>query len=276
MSLFDLFGRSGARAYRPKPGTAGAAAMGLIRWMDSVIFMVIHDFGDRYRQSKLSAFFTVFEPVGLITVLSLAQVVIGGGSLWQDALFHTTGILPYYLFFHVTLRIRASDVSRLPPRVTRFDQFLSHILSELIAKSAIAALMFSFFAIMKTANAIPFNISAIVPPLLLLCVMGVGVGMINIFIGHFFSGWTYIYAIVARGMMALSGVLIRPDMMPVQLKHFVVWDPLFQAITWFRSGCYPGYPTDLLHPDFLIYSVFGILGVGVLLDASVREVRYTR
>jgi capsular polysaccharide transport system permease protein len=276
MSFLDFFAHPGARRRRPRSGTVPAAAMGVVRWIDSVIFMVIHDFGDRYRQSKLSAFFTVFEPLGLITVLSLAQVVIGGGSLWQDALFHTTGILPYYLFFHVTLRIRASDVFRLPPRVTRFDQFLSHILSELIAKSAIGALMFLFFAAMKTPHAIPFDVGALVPPLLLLSVMGVGVGMINIFICHFFSGWSYIYAIAARAMMALSGVLIRPDIMPAQLKHFVVWDPLFQAITWFRSGCYPGYPLDLLHRDFLVYSVFAILGVGVLLDASLREARYTR
>jgi capsular polysaccharide transport system permease protein len=278
--MTDFLNRLGRRRFAAggrRPGRERDDALtATVRWLDLLVFLVIHDFGDRYRQSKLSAFFTVFEPLGLITVLSLAQVVIGGGSLWVDAHFHTTGILAYYLFFHITLRVRSSEVFRLPPRVSRFDQLLSHVLCELIAKGAIAAVLFVFFAYMGVPNAIPFDPFALIAPLALICLMGVGVGLINTFISFYFAGWSYLYAIVARAMMALAGVLIRPDMMPPNLRHFVVWNPVFHAVTWFRSGCFPHYPVDLLHKDFLVYSVAGILALGVVLDASMRETRWSR
>ena len=240
------------------------------------MFLVVSDFGDRYRHSKLSAFFTVLEPLALIAMFSLAQVVIGGGSLWEDARFHTTGIIPYYLFFHITLRTRAQDILRLPPRVTFFDQIVSHVLSEVIAKAAIAIALFTFFYFVNVPDAIPWSPATLVPPLALICIMGIGVGLINVFISSFFSGWNYLWAIVARAMMALAGVLVRPDQMPVSLRHFVIWNPIFQAITWFRSGCMPHYPVDMLRPEFLVVSAFAILVVGIVLNASLREYRYSR
>lgn len=239
-------------------------------------FMVVNDFGNRYRQSKMSAFFTVFEPLGLISLLSISQIIVGGGSLWDDATFHTTGVLPYYLFFHITLRIRTMDIFMMLPRVTQFDQVLSHILSEWIAKTAISAALFLFFFSMGVKHAIPFDWGAIVMPVLLISLVGVGIGLINIFIGFFFAGWNYLYAIVARAMMVLSGVITRPDQMPVGLRHFVEWNPLFQAITWFRSGFFPGYPTVAVHHDYLFYFALGILGLGVLLSQSLQSIRNIR
>jgi capsular polysaccharide transport system permease protein len=263
------------RQDRPR-GQTMHVGLAFVRWVDSVTFMVVNDFGDRYRQSKMSAFFTVFEPLGLITVLSLAQIVAGGGSLWDDANFHTTGVLPYYLFFHITLRMRASEMFMMLPRVTRFDQILSHLLSEWIAKSAISAALFMFFAHMGVRHAVPYDWGSIVPPVLMISLVGVGVGLINVFISFFFAGWNYLYAIVARAMMALSGIITRPDMMPVGLRHFVEWNPLFQAVTWFRLGFFPGFPSVEIHRAYLIYFTFGILAFGLLLTQSLQNVRNSR
>lgn len=245
----------------------------LSRWFESIVQLSAKEFGERYRRSNWSAFFTVFEPIALISFLSITQFAMTGQSPWKSALFHTTGIVPFYLFMHVSQRSRALDITKLPPRVTRFDLIIAQLIAEITAKTFVFVLLLFFYWSVGVSPTTPHDPAICLVATMLTAAYGLGVGFINGNISTFIPSWMYIYAVIARGLMVFSGIMLRPENIPILIRPYVVWNPIFQSVTLFRSGFYENFPVFLLDVDYLLVVTLALLAIGMLLNNFTADWR---
>lgn len=249
------------------------------RWFRLISFLVADNIGSRYRRSRAGAILAILEPLGIVALFSFthsfgpAHRPPYGTSI---VLFYASGVLPYYLFFHVSLRVRSWDTLVRLPSVTEFDLLLTQVLPEVIAKILVIVALDGVLWLSGTDEAIPRDPIACLVALAVLTVMGAAVGMINAVIFSFFAAWQLIYSILIRAMMAFSGVVFVVDMMPTTIRDIVAWIPTSHAVLLFRSGQYVGYPTMTLDISYMVWCMAGIGGMAWLLQASTREWRHVR
>jgi capsular polysaccharide transport system permease protein len=259
-----------------RASTVSVVAFG--RWCSMMLFLTMESIGFRYRRTRLSAALAVLEPVGVVGIFAFAHSLASSIPPFgpSDVLFFTTGIIPFYLFFHISWRTRSWDYLQPIPRVTKFDQLLSHVLAEIFTKVAILAIIYALLLMDGIAQAIPARPIDCFYAMLALAALGVGVGIVNAVIGGFFHAWLYLYAIAMRAWIMFSGVLFVVDWMPPALRDLAVLNPLTHAITWFRVGQYGNYPTLTLDLNYLFLTTTAIVVFGFLIESFTRQWRSAR
>jgi ABC-type polysaccharide/polyol phosphate export permease len=243
----------------------GTPISATLRWLDTLLLLMVETFGDRYRRTKLAAFVAIGEPLGVIAVFALTHSLISSTPPFgtSNMLFFSTGILSFYLFFHISWRLRSWDWLRRLPRTTEFDLLLVNVFDELITKIVIIVICAVGLWLWGVSEAIPNDPLLCLLALGIIAMMGIAVGLINAVISAFFFAWLYIYAIVIRGWLAFSGVLFVVDWMPPQLREVAWYNPLAHAITLYRVGYYRGYPHASLDMQYLVVSTACMLVVAL-------------
>ncbi len=103
-------------------------------WSRVFLILMVENFAGRYRMSRIGWLFAIMEPYGLIGIMAATNSIMAPrppfGS--SNTLFFATGVLPFYLLFHVTLRVRGIEGIRAVPRSTRFDVVLANIVDDLV------------------------------------------------------------------------------------------------------------------------------------------------
>jgi capsular polysaccharide transport system permease protein len=232
-------------------------------------------FGDRYRRTKLAAFVAIGEPLGVIAVFAITHSLISQTPPYgsSDMLFFSTGILPFYLFFHVSWRLRSWDWLRRLPRMTEFDLLCIHVLDEFLTKVIIIALCAIGLWLFGVSEAVPQDPLTCLLALSIITAMGVAVGLMNAVISAFFFAWLYIYAIVIRGWLAFSGVLFVVDWTPPPMREVASYNPLAHAIILYRLGYYGSYPSATLDMQYLLLSTAAMLAMAVFALVATRQWR---
>jgi capsular polysaccharide transport system permease protein len=252
------------------------AALG--RWLVRILLLVGENFGDRQKRMRLSVIFAVLEPFGVIAVFALAHSLIFHRPQFGSStiLFLATGILPFYLFIHVSWRTRAWDTMRLLPHTNQFDMIVSYVLGELLTKLIIIFVASVGLWLWEIPDAIPVQPIVCLAALCVLGLLGAGIGLLNAVVIAFFPPWSYFYAIALRGLMVFSGVLYVADRMPPSMREFIAMNPLSHAIIYYRTGHYLNYPALTLDIPYLLVSTALVLAFGVLILDATRKWRPTR
>jgi capsular polysaccharide transport system permease protein len=250
----------------------------LLRWLGSIFFLMAESFGDRYRRTRLSAFIAIAEPLGIIAIFSLVHSLMTPRPPFgtSDILFFSTGILPFYLFFHISWRLRSWDLLRRLPHTTEFDLLLVQVFDEYLTKIIIIAICGVALWLNGTEEAIPQDPLQCLMALWVIAAMGIAVGFINAVISAFFFVWLYIYAVLIRGWLAFSGVLFVLDWTPPALREIALFNPLAHGIIYYRAGYYHGYPQLSLDIQFMLLTTTGLLFFSIVALLSTRPYRNTR
>lgn len=244
-------------------------------WFSVLLVVTAETIGDRYRRSKLGAALAILEPLGLIALFSwLHSQDVGRPPFGTSSvLFYSTGVLPFYLFFYVSWRLRAWDTLRRVPGGTRFDLLLVQMLSELISKTVIIAIVNLGLWLYGIEQAVPRDPLLCLGALISLMLLGAAVGIVNAVIGGFFFSWFYIYAILMRAWMAFSGVLFVVDQMPPKVRDIALYVPMTHAVTLYRDGQYSKFPVASLDVHYLLVcTIVGVL-MSFVLESATREWR---
>jgi capsular polysaccharide transport system permease protein len=247
--------------------------------LNSLLFRVVllsaENVGERYRRSRLAFALAILEPLGVVALFTLVHslTVVRPPFGSSTTLFYATGILPFYLFFHVSWRMRAWDRLRRFPNTSSAELMISHLIPEFLVKFFIIFLLIVWLALAGNDDAIPMHPLTCLAALFLLVCLGLAVGFINSVIGSFFVTWLYIYPLLMRAWMALSGVLFVVDRQPVLQRELASWIPITHAVTLYRTGQYIGYPAMTLDLNFLLMCTGGALLLSFLLQTSTKEWR---
>lgn len=238
--------------------------------------LIRYTIDERYRRSRFSLVLTVLEPIGIVALFAFTRYFFVPNAAaafgTSNVVFYATGMLPFYLFYFVSIRCRDFERKRSLPRVTEFDLALSTIIGEFLTKLAVMVVVFGGLRIYGVPDALPASALGWLPPLLVLVTLGIAVGFINVVINSFFAGWIYIFAPVARATMAFSGVFTVVDRLPYQFQLIMSYNPFAQCITWFRSAFYYQYPDRFLDIRYLlVITVLVVIASVVLFMGTKRD-----
>ena len=241
--------------------------------------LVSRNAGERFRRSEWATVLAILEPLAILFILGyirdhVLRTPAPHGS--STTLFYATGLLPYYMFFHISQKIRGLDLARNIPTATWTDNAFATVIGEVCLKTIIMAIVILYLWMNGVRDTIPVNPLGCIPALAAIAVIAFAVGVINAIIISVFELWFYIYFVAARLMMLLSAVFFVMDFVPVRLRDMVVYNPIAQAMTWLRSNYYTNYPITTLDISYTVQVAACALLVAILLESATRSWREGR
>ena len=237
--------------------------------------LLLRDVSHRYMRMGITSILSLAEPIFHLLVLWLIFSFFGRGIYGVSLmLFLATGILPFFLFLHTSLRIRAaaSGLFGRFPREQLLDGVLAHAIQEFAAYVVITVATFAAMAANDVQNAVPFQPFTAIAAFVLIAVFGAAVGMLNAVLLHLFPPWAYLYGGMMRAMIFLSGIHYMTDFMSPQVRDAIAWNPLVHGIELFRIAFYPQFPSNVLDVPYFLYWVLGSLCLGLCLSRMFRRI----
>jgi capsular polysaccharide transport system permease protein len=95
--------------------------------------------------------------------------------------------------------------------------------------------------------------------------LGLGVGTINCVLFGLFPTWRHIWAVVTRPLFVVSGVIFIVESMPFEMRHFLIYNPIVQAVALVRKGFYGSYDPYYVSYPYILGIALGLFTVGTYL-----------
>lgn len=189
-------------------------------------------------------------------------------------LFLVTGVIPFFLFLHLSRRMRRWEALGRFPRATEFDLMVVQICAEFLIKIFALFLCYAIALYLAVPEALPVDLPRCFVSLCYLALLGTGLGMSFTVIAGFFPLWRLIASFLTRATILLSGVHVVADYVPSSwLREILLWNPIAHAITLFRSGHYRDYPTMTMDVEYLTLCTVLLLSLSWLVYHSTRAWR---
>jgi len=261
------------RELRPPP-TIWAAAQTQLRVIHA---LVIRETRTRFGDSRLGYGWALLEPILHILMLSLVfEVMMRGRPPIGDQffIFYYTGIIPYHLFVHtsgsMTYAISSNGSLLQLPLVSTFDVVMARGLLELLTDILVAIILLAAFAAIG-AGRLPQDVSGLSASVAAVWLFACGIGFINAVLNVFFKSWDKIWTQLTRLLYFCSGIFYVPAMMPDWIRDILVWNPILQAVDWFRSSFFVEYEPHWLDRGYLTtLAVIAVLA-GFGLERGLRR-----
>ena len=253
-----------------RPGNALA-----VRWR-VVYAIVLRDIRTRFGHTRLGYLWAILEPVSHLMTLGSVFFLLNtapppvGDNLF---LFYITGLLPFLMFAHVSQELMGSSASStmlfMLPAVRRTDAMAAQALRQLGTELCVELLIFGA-AGLGGLQAMPADLLTCMTALLALWLLAVGVGSINMVVVGLFPSYATFYDAVIRLLYFGSGIYYSPIAMPDWVRAYLVWNPVLQAIEYFRSGFFPQYQPHWLDMNYLALWILSSVGIGLAMERALR------
>ena len=191
-----------------------------------------------------------------------------------------TGMFGFTLYRTLHTRISAAvDANRALltyPAIRPLDTMLARAGLESAFQMTAFLIFYGIFIWAGQANlpAYPLELLKAIAATILL---GFAMGTTGMILRNLWKPWETLDNMISRVLFFVSGIFFQVELLPIQVRDILVWNPLVHAIEWIRYSIYPGYFTQILDREYLlawglIGSAFG-LGMERLLRARLLEGR---
>lgn len=246
-------------------------------WRTVIALLMAQYLNNKFRGTKLSVFFALFEPLMMVAVFyflrSLLHVQFPAFGT-SPIVFFAAGVLPFYLFMKISrvARRNVGGQNRIP-RIHGLDRMIASAATEALTIVVMLGLLFvGLYYIGFIEEARPRDIGTCFLACGFLMLLGFGAGLINAFIAAYFVSWRFIYRIFIRLLITLSGVFYVVDILPYKMRALVVWNPIAHGIEWFRVGLYGlRYPHSTLDVAYFVKFSIILLFVGLTLYQALNR-----
>ena len=239
--------------------------------------LVLRDAQTRYGQHKLGFVWLFLEPVFMVLMFILFKVFIrstDGGSM-NDAYFITTGIIPFLLFRQLMQGMSGSITNSRSllafPQVSTFDVLMAAVIIEFVT-------MFFVFGVMTTAISILDEPPRIDNALMVLYgttlmgVTGAGAGMIFGSLAPLYpSIRTITNPLLGRPLFFTSGIFFTAEMIPSDIRHYLLYNPLLHMVEIIRSAFFIEYESRFIDWHYATLFAAGIFLIGLLCHQVFRN-----
>lgn len=242
--------------------------------------LMIREVSTRYGGKPGGYLWALLDPVAHIVIMTvifgaIARMPALGSSF---SLFFATGYLPFMFFqtmqAYVSGAIKANKGLLSYPVVSPFDTVTARYLVQAFTSFAIAIAVFEVI-VLEDGITLDINYGALVGSCLLASFLGLGIGLINIFMYARYPVYEQLFSLFIRPMSLISGMFFLPDSMPHPYQDFLLYNPLCHIIILFRESVYREYRGTGLDTDYLLLFTTGCLVVGALLftfgSKTIRE-----
>jgi ABC-2 type transport system permease protein len=233
-----------------------------------LIELIKKDIKIKYRHSYLGILWTLIEPLLTMIVLSVVFSKLRNNNDRNFPIYILTGRLLYTFFSNATKSamksIRSNGQMMKKVYVPKYIYPLSAILSQYVTFliSLVVLVAVSMYLNVKPT----FHILEAVIPLLILCIMVLGVGLILAALGVFFRDIEHLWGVVLLLIMYCSAIFYSPVLLEEEGHEWILeYNPLYCIILNFRNSVLYGVSPDI---KSLVYSAgFAItaLIIGILI-----------
>lgn len=273
--------RRPAAARRPHVGNTLAADIA-IRWR-VIHALILRDVRTQFGEMRLGYVWHVLEPITHLLTLGTLFVMLSHNTqapLGDNMFFfYLTGVVPFLMFTHVSHDIMNSalgDNTLLHlPIVKRIDVILALALRQFATEIWVGVIIFGVAALWGEQGW-PAEPLAAASAVTLLWLMAVGVGICSMVIAGRFPSYGVFYSALCRLLYFGSGIYYSPIQMPDWARDLLWWNPVLQAVDYFRSGFFPQYEPHWLNVDYLLLWVVGSLTVGLAAERALRPRQLVR
>lgn len=217
--------------------------------------LVVREMSTKFGRSWGGYFWAIAEPVGGILLLTAAfSIAVHKPPLGTNfALFYATGIIPFYLFSHVTGSVgQAITTNRgllTYPVVNPLDAVLAKFVTDFLTMFITGLVIYSVI-ILHAGIVLSLDFAAIFNGFLLMGLIGLGFGTLNCAIYGFWPTWRHIWNVLTKPLFLMSCMFYTFDSLPPQAQAVLWYNPLVHAVGLLRSGFYAGYDPTYVVPAY--------------------------
>jgi capsular polysaccharide transport system permease protein len=228
-----------------------------LQWMRVLFALVVREMSTKFGRSWGGYFWAIAEPLGGILLLTLAfSFAFRKPPLGSNfALFYATGIIPFFLFSHVTASVGQAIASNRGlltyPVVRPLDAVLAKFVTDFTTMSIIGVLLYTGI-IGYYALPVSLDLAAIFNGFLLMGLLGLGFGTLNCVIFGFWPTWRHIWNVLTKPLFIMSGMFFTFESLPPQAQAVLWYNPLLHAVGLLRSGFYSGYDPTYVAPGYVL------------------------
>lgn len=246
---------------------------GLIRYTPLLMELVKRDIKVRYRHSVLGMLWTVLNPLLNMIVMTIVFSNIFRADIRNFPLYVMIGNVIYNFNSEATNQGMNSIVwnSTLIKKVyiPKYLFPLSNVLSSLVN------FVFSFIAMLLvmvfTSAEFHLTMIGIVVPLAMLMVFSFGFSLILCSVNVFFRDMQHLYAVFLTAWMYLSGVFYSVDIVMPELQPLILFNPLYQYISYFRILILDGFIPSIGHTLVCLAWAVAVLIIGLVVFYKTQD-----
>lgn len=215
----------------------------------AVLFaLVLREAKARVGGQWIGAVWTVFEPLAHVLLILTIFGVIRGASIpgLEFPVFLVTGLLPYFLFQHLTVRlmdgIEANRGLFAYRQVKPLDTLLSRACVETIMNLLVYVVTLSILGRLGF-SVVPQGALEVIGVNVLLCILGTGCGVFFAVLTHDRPRLRSTIRLSMTLMYFFSGVIFRIDLVPHDYREWMLLNPLVHLLELSRHAFIPAYQT---------------------------------
>uniref|UniRef100_UPI003BA97BF5 ABC transporter permease n=1 Tax=Stappia sp. TaxID=1870903 RepID=UPI003BA97BF5 len=225
---------------------------------------------------KLGYFWAIFEPVlGTALLTFIFSIITRHPPIGTSfALFFATGVLTISLYQKLSNSLMAVfEANRgllAYPLVKETDVVFARFLVILMTYLFIYIIFFGGLITLGLAH-FPHRLDLVLLAIGAIAALGFGVGLTNAVIYMLWPTWRRIEAVITRPLFFVSGVFFIPASFPPDIRYWLSWNPIFQAIDFFRVGYYNNYKSQTLDVNYLFLYCSFIVFISLGLERLFRK-----
>jgi capsular polysaccharide transport system permease protein len=253
---------------QPAPGTVRPPVH--LQWLRVLFALVVREMSTKFGRSWGGYLWAVAEPVGGIVLLTIAfSFAFRTPPLGSNfALFYATGIIPFFLFSHVTGSVgQAINSNRgllTYPVVRPLDAVLAKFVTDLVTMLIVALLLYPGIILWNDLPVSP-DLAAIFNGFLLMGLLGLGFGTLNCVLFGFWPTWRHVWNVLTKPLFLMSCMFYTFESLPPQAQAVLWYNPLVHGVGLVRSGFYSGYDASYVAPLYVLGISLGCFLVGAYL-----------
>jgi capsular polysaccharide transport system permease protein len=232
--------------------------------------LIVREMGTRFGRSWGGYLWAIAEPLGGIVLLTIAfSFAFRKPPLGSNfALFYATGIIPFFLFSHVTGSVgQAINSNRgllTYPVVRPLDAVLAKFVTDLVTMLIVALLLYPGIILWNDLPVSP-DLAAIFNGFLLMGLLGLGFGTLNCVLFGFWPTWRHVWNVLTKPLFLMSCMFYTFESLPPQAQAVLWYNPLVHGVGLVRSGFYSGYDASYVAPLYVLGISLGCFLVGAYL-----------
>jgi capsular polysaccharide transport system permease protein len=240
--------------------------------------LILRELRTRFWKSRLGYLWAVVEPVSHIATWFLIMTVVSANPFadqTQRILLLTTGLVPYLAFRNVAgfiePAISANQALLNFPIVRHLDLMIARFLLEAATMSVVNVIVISgivFFGF----GGWPADPVAAAIAFVYALLLGMGFGMCNAVLTILSHMYKQALDVVSRLLYFVSGVMYSVEIMPDDIKRWLVWNPVLHVVELFRKAYFPLYNAPFVSPSYILLwaAALGLTGVVAARLAGAR------
>lgn len=256
-------------AGQPQGGPAGGALQRATA-LRSITALMLREMTARFGRKPGGYAWAVLQPLAIIIILAYAwSLLMRTPSLGTSfLLYKATALLLLQIFRSVATTVgKGLSYSRALlsyPGVTWIDALLARFTLNAVIGVIVTWIILSGIMIYEDVRTV-LDWPKILLAVLLTCLLGFGVGVLNCYLFERLPVYENIWRIMTAPLMIISGVIIHYEQMPHVAQEVLWYNPLLHLTGLLRDGFYPTYRPEYISLPYVLLWVLVPMVLGLLL-----------